>query len=119
VVVSADRRAAFTLAVVASGGGCEARTEMEVAVASCTSRDCPRTAGFWKKECEAQQGPASIRLTRDQMVRIAERADERSTYFAWGAGTDLDRFCANDREAAGEQPPAQGRAPVRGAARQT
>jgi photosystem II stability/assembly factor-like uncharacterized protein len=93
VVVTAGAAGSFTLAVEAEGGGCTARGEFTATVGSCGSRDCPRTAGFWKKQCESQQGPASLRLTRDQITRIAQCADERSGYFAWSQGTDLDRFC--------------------------
>jgi hypothetical protein len=52
------------------------------------NENCPRATNFWRRAC---RGGGSGELSRQELLSIARRIDERSRYFNWS--NDLAGFC--------------------------
>ena len=57
-----------------------------------TIPNCPRGAGFWKQQC-AQKGNGSTKYSKDDVMDIAAKVDEKSDFFDWSEGSAFDGFC--------------------------
>jgi hypothetical protein len=53
---------------------------------------CPRSFAFWKKQCrEVDRGRSDV-LDQQQLTRVAQCVDDRTTAFTWNS--DLSSFCS-------------------------
>ena len=63
----------------------------------CRVVNCPHTVGFWAQQCKAIPGEparANVKYPYEDVVKIAEKVDELSSYFNWADGTDFSNFCS-------------------------
>ena len=76
-----------------SAGGCSSECSKDVFVVDCSAAGCPRTVGFWGRQC-VQSGSGDTKFTRSQMYRIIGCVDARSDALDLGSDrAGLDSFC--------------------------
>ncbi|UCE01824.1 MAG: hypothetical protein JSW67_11205 [Candidatus Latescibacterota bacterium] len=84
----------FTISLeMTSGIGCSNSCQFRVHVLDCSGANCPRTVGFWGRQCE-QSGNGDTKFSRSEMEEIVRWADARSEAFDFGTGDDaFAAFC--------------------------
>ncbi len=78
---------------VTSGAGCSSECNIEVVVLDCESANCPRTVGFWGRQCE-QSGNGDTKFSRSEMYKIVDCVDGKTDALELGGGRrGFEAFC--------------------------
>jgi hypothetical protein len=78
---------------VTSSAGCVSQCEMEVVALDCGAGSCPRTVGFWGRQC-AQSGNGDEKYDLKEMYRIVGCVDDHSLALDFRGGPrGFEDFC--------------------------
>ncbi len=84
----------YTIGVkLTSRAGCSSECAIEVVVLDCESANCPRTVGFWGRQCE-QSDNGDTKFDRNEMYKIVGCVDGKSDALKLGGGRHgFENFC--------------------------